>query len=76
MTQQNDANGGLYFIVGALLVAVVALGVMLMSSEDTGIGNIEPAAGMEETVDQTTSSFEIDVDDDSISGTTTQSNEN
>lgn len=71
-TQQTD-NSGLYFIVG-ILVAVVAVFGFIMFADDGSMPDIEPAAGVERAVDETTSSFEINVDDDGISGSqTTQS---
>jgi len=73
MSTQND-NNGLYFIVGALVVIVALMGFLYLGNSDDGdVLNIEPAAGIEETVDETSSSFELNIDDEGVSGTTTQS---
>lgn len=67
-TEQN--NTGLYFIVG-ILVAVVAVFGFIMFADDSAVTNIEPAAGYEESVDETSNSFDLNVDDEGVSGTTT-----
>lgn len=46
----KERNGGLYFIVGALVLAVAIMGYFYMGSDDDGMGNIEPAAGVERPV--------------------------
>ena len=77
MTDQNNTgNGGLYFVVGALVVAVAIMGYFFVASDNTNVSNMEPAAGIERTVEETSSSFEVEMDEDGISGTTTQTNEN
>lgn len=77
MTTQNENNGGLYFIVGALFVAVLAIGVMFFSQNDE-TNTIEPAAGVERAADQveeTTNEFKIELDEDGVSGSSSQSRE-
>ena len=75
MSNQND-NSGLYFIVGLIVAVVAVMGFIMLSNNDGEIQSIEPAAGIEETVDETSSSFELNVDDDGgVSGTTTQTSE-
>lgn len=73
MSTQQD-NTGLYFIVG-ILVAVVAVFGFIMFANDGDVTTIEPAAGVERAVDQTTSSFELNVDDNGVSGTSTTTSE-
>lgn len=70
----QESNNGLYFIVGALVVIVALMGFLFLgNSNDTDVLSIEPAAGVEKAVDETTSSFELNIDDEGVSGTTTQS---
>ena len=55
MTEQNNrGNGGLYFIVGALVLAVAVMGYFYMDGNDGTMGDIEPAAGIERPVNPTT----------------------
>lgn len=69
----QESNNGLYFIVGMLVIIVALMGFFYMGGPDNAdMDNIEPAAGIEEGVDQTSSSFRVDIDDEGISGTTTQ----
>lgn len=63
MSQQNDNNGFLYFMVGVLLVAVIGIGYIFMggNAQDntTDLAIIETSAG-EESSTQETFSFEMD----------------
>lgn len=69
----QESNNGLYFIVGALVVIVALMGFIFLGNNDGDVMQIEPAAGMEEAVDETSSTFELNIDDEGVSGTTTQS---
>ena len=77
-TQEN--NNGLYFIVGALVVIVAVIGFLYVENDNTEITNIDPAAGIEETADNiedSTTEFNVDVEDDGFSASTeTQSEGN
>jgi hypothetical protein len=48
--QNRKGNGGLYFIVGALVLAVAIMGYFYMDGNDNNMGNLEPAAGVERPV--------------------------
>mgnify|MGYP003134254427 CR=1 FL=1 len=81
MTEQNrKGNGGLYFIVGALVLAVAVMGYFYMDDTDT-MGNIEPAAGVERPVNSpytaggaNTTTMDNEVGSDLNDGTTRQYN--
>ena len=69
----QESNNGLYFIVGMLVVIVALIGFFYMGGADTtNMENIEPAAGLEEGMDQSSSSFRVDIDENGVTGTTTQ----
>lgn len=69
MSTEQD-NSGLYFIVGILVAVVAVLGFVMFGGSDA-VQNIEPAAGIEKAVDETSSSFEINIDEDGVSGSST-----
>ena len=66
----NENNNGLYFIVGALFVAVAVLGFFLMASQATENGDVteiittEPAGGEE------SSEFNLNITEDGFSAET------
>ena len=67
----QKTNSGLYFIVGALFVAVLVLGVALLNPEIMGGGEetiaaitTEPAAGSD------SSSFELNITDEGFEAST------
>lgn len=72
MSNTNDDNGGLYFIVGALVVAVAVMGFFLLgdtSNDDNPIAVIE--RNVDETADsaqESTSNIDLNFDDDGVSG--------
>lgn len=69
MAQDNSDNGGLYFLVGGLLVAVIALGFMFYT--DTDSMQSDSPTIIERTVTQDESgnsgSFNMDITDDGVS---------
>ena len=70
----EESNNGLYFIVGALVVIVAILGFVFLGADN--VPKIEPAAGMEQAADQveeTTSKFEVNIEEDGVSASSTQS---
>lgn len=74
---ENNNNSGLYFIVGALFVAVLIMGFIFVGNDD--VTTLEPSAGVEEAADNvedTTSEFNLKIDEDGVSGSSTQSSEN
>jgi len=70
MSEQGSNNSMLYFLVGALLVAVVAVGYFAMKG-----GGVSTAGGVTEetardTADDSGTKFKLDVDKDGdVSGT-------
>ena len=72
MSNENN-NGFLYFVVGALFIAVLGLGYVLMTPNDgTELAVIESAAGDE----QSKSEFNFEIDDDEFSASQTETEEN
>ena len=78
--QDNKGNNGLYFIVGALVVAVAVMGYFYMDNGDT-MGDIEPAAGIERPVNNpytaggnTNTTLDNEVGNDTMNDATGQNN--
>lgn len=70
----NENNNGLYFIVGALIVAVLVMGFFMLGNNDNADNN--PVAVVERTIERTSDSvekeadgFELNVDNNGFSGT-------
>jgi hypothetical protein len=73
MANEND-NGGLYFVVGGLVVAVAVIGFLYFGQNAGEKANMtEPASGVEAPADnETSSTFNLEIDDNGISGSSTQ----
>ena len=78
MIVQND-NGGLYFIVGMLLVAVIGIGFLFLNDNADGPNIISKTERtIERTVEKpsekSSTSFSLAVDEDGVTATTTDNN--
>ena len=74
MATQENNNNSLYFVVGALVVMVAVLGYFFIADENAP--DIDPAAGVEqaaENIEETTSEFKVDIEEDGVSASTSQS---
>jgi hypothetical protein len=78
MATNEDNHGGLYFIVGALVVVAVIAGVLfIQNGEEIGANTPNVIERTERTIERTidsddnnSSSLEMRVDDDGVSATT------
>ncbi len=75
MSQESEGNNGLYFIVGALVVAVAVIGFLFMGN-NAPMESSNPVAGIESAVEKTSNSFNIKVDEDGVSGSSTSTDSN
>ncbi len=66
MSETKENNNGLYLIVGALIVAVLVMGYFMLQ-KDSDNGN--PIKVIERTVDGDGDGFEINLDENGLSGT-------
>ncbi len=79
MIVQNEDNGGLYFIVGALVVAVAIIGFMYFNNAKVS-NTLSPTVieRTEKTIEKTaepapsTNSYELKIDDNGASATHTE----
>ncbi len=80
-TDVNNDHGGLYFIVGALVVVALIAGVWFIQNDETGNPNTPSVIERtERTIERTTtddntndsSSLEMRIDEDGASATTTR----
>lgn len=82
MAIDSESNNGIYFTLGALIVAIAVLGFLFMGNDNT-ISSLEPSAGYEApsttinnntdtTPDSTSREFDLRVDDDGVSGSTSR----
>lgn len=73
MSNENNSNAFLYFVVGALFIAVLGMGYVLMGPSESGdLAVIETAAGDE----QSTSEFNFEIKEDGFSASQTETEEN
>lgn len=70
VTPERDSENGLYFVVGALVVAVAVIGfIYVYNTED--VNDIQPSAGIERSADEDRTDFNLRVDNNEVSGSAT-----